>query len=145
MFAASTDSSYEIAAFIHIVCAVVGLAPSIVIAFQSVSGGDLTDLAKNSFFHTYMVQTVAFIGSFITGMGLIGLSEDEFSFGDPWVSASFLVFILLLGVLHGLAAKAAKQVRAGDVNATSRMVLGHEVVVAFGILLIALMTIKPGA
>ncbi len=36
------------------------------------------------------------------GIVLIAISDSAFSFGAPWVSASFLVWFVLIGVSHGM-------------------------------------------
>jgi uncharacterized membrane protein len=38
----------------------------------------------------------------ILGIALVMMSEDTIKFSDMWVSASFVVYIVALGVLHGL-------------------------------------------
>ena len=42
------------------------------------------------------------------GIILIVLSDDLFSMGDPWVSASFVVWFLLVGTMHGAVRPAVK-------------------------------------
>jgi len=42
------------------------------------------------------------------GIVLIAVSDDAFGFGDPWVSASFVVWFAVVGVTHGLVRPAVR-------------------------------------
>jgi hypothetical protein len=42
------------------------------------------------------------------GIVLIAVSDDAFGFGDPWVSASFVVWFGVVGVTHGLVRPAVR-------------------------------------
>ncbi len=49
------------------------------------------------------------------GIVLVAISDDAFSLGDPWVSASFVIWFLLIGAQHGAVRPAVKALeeRAG--------------------------------
>ena len=57
------------------------------------------------------------------GIVLIAVSDDAFGFGDPWVSASFVVWFAVVGVTHGLIRPAvrAMAVRTGELGAGARL------------------------
>ncbi len=39
---------------------------------------------------------------FVFGLLLVVLSSGEIGFGEPWISASFVIWFLIVGVAHGL-------------------------------------------
>ncbi len=57
------------------------------------------------------------------GIVLIAVSDDAFGFGDPWVSASFVVWFAVVGVTHGLVRPAVRTMteRVGELDAADRL------------------------
>lgn len=43
------------------------------------------------------------------GIVLIALSDDVYGYGEPWISASFVVWLLIVGLTHGLVRPARSQ------------------------------------
>jgi uncharacterized membrane protein len=94
------------------------------------------------------------------GIVLIAVSDDAFGFGDPWVSASFVVWFGVVGVIHGLVRPAVRTMaeRTQAVGSTDRLATDDEAIAASRKLMIGetltqillaaaliLMIWKPGA
>jgi len=63
---------------------------------------------------TVAVSQIAHFGIYAIlafGIVLISLSDDAWSFAAPWVSASFVVWFLIVGLIHGLIRPAQKKLQ----------------------------------
>ncbi len=63
---------------------------------------------------TVAVSQIAHYGLYALlafGVVLISLSDDAWSFAAPWVSASFVVWFLIVGLLHGLVRPAQRRLQ----------------------------------
>jgi hypothetical protein len=93
------------------------------------------------------------------GIAAIAVSDDIFSMGDPWVSASFVVWFLLVGAIHGAIRPAVKAMTAraevlepGTVLETDdesaaaarKLMIGEAATHLLLLLALALMIWKPG-
>ena len=97
---------YQIILLLHIAAAIVGFGGVIAHgaynakAFAS-SAGDAAILFRTTQAVTNLAH-YAIYALFLLGIILVSLSEGDISFADPWISASFVVWIALVGVAHGL-------------------------------------------
>lgn len=103
---ASSDTLYGVFLFLHILAAIIGFGPTFVYPVYSAMAkkrpgpeglaiNETTlDIAKKFEFAIYAVP--------ILGIVLVLLSDDAISFSDPWISASFLLYFIALGVSLGL-------------------------------------------
>ena len=66
------------------------------------------------------------------GIVLIAVSDDAFGFGDPWVSASFVVWFAVVGVTHALVRPAVRTMadRTDTIAATDRLADDQEAIAA---------------
>ena len=64
------------------------------------------------------------------GIVLVATSDDTFSLGDPWVSASFVVWFLLIGASHGAVRPAVRTMMTRAQELTPETVLSTDDVVA---------------
>ena len=108
ILAGNDDTIYGIVLFLHILAAIAGFGPTFVYPVYSAMAkkrpgpeglaiNQVTlDIGKRFEYFIYAVP--------ILGIILVILSDDgaEFEFGDPWVSASFLLYLIALGVSLGL-------------------------------------------
>lgn len=44
----------------------------------------------------------ALYGLVLLGIVLVAISDKAFSFGDPWISAAFMLWFAIIGISHGL-------------------------------------------
>lgn len=106
---------YQIILLLHIAAAIVGFGGVIAHgaynakAFAS-SAGDAAVLFRTTQAVTNLAH-YAIYALFVLGIILVSLSEGDISFADPWISASFVVWIALVGVAHGLVRPAVAAMR----------------------------------
>jgi hypothetical protein len=95
---------------------------------------------------------------FVLGIVLITVSDDAFSFAAAWVSASFVVWFVVLGVSHGLvrpslagllgrAEAVGDDPLDGDAEAQSlarRLAIGESLIHLGLVVALVLMIWKPG-
>lgn len=97
---------YRIILLLHILASIVGFGGLVAgamlnaRAFRSSAGqGRTILLANQTMSKTAHNGLYAVIG---LGIVLIALSDDAFGYGDPWVSAGFVIWFAMIGLSHGL-------------------------------------------
>lgn len=122
-------TSYHIQLLVHIAFVAVWLGSSVSLALASSSAGKqggpvLTWFAGVSKVLNMRVKSVAFVMLFISGMGLIGMSNDLFDYGEPFVSVGFAAIIIggaIGGMVHAPASKAlAEAAENGDAQSARK-------------------------
>ena len=66
-------------------------------------------------------------------------------FSQGWVSLSFLVWIAMNGVLHGVQLPAQRKLTKGDRSAQQRLDLADGLLALLFLVMVVLMIWKPGA
>lgn len=91
----------------------------------------------------------------VFGLGLVGMSGGLYKFSQAWVSASFALYIVVVGAAHGLLFPSHRKLNAAlaaggptspevdDLN--RRFAIGSAVVNVVLVAIIVLMIWKPGA
>ncbi|MDH5291358.1 MAG: hypothetical protein OEY41_15295, partial [Acidimicrobiia bacterium] len=127
-------------------------------AFRSISrtAGELVAATRNA----SKIAEYAIYAVLPLGIVLVAVSDKVYSMGDPWVSASFLVWILMVGALHGAVRPAVKTLaeRAGAISADTRLdtdaaaltaskklMIGESATQVLVVIAIILMIWKPGS
>ncbi|MDH4077111.1 MAG: DUF2269 family protein, partial [Acidimicrobiia bacterium] len=149
---------------LHILAAIVGFGGVITHgfynakAFRSISrtAGELVAATRNA----SKIAEYAIYAVLPLGIVLVAVSDKVYSMGDPWVSASFLVWILMVGALHGAVRPAVKTLaeRAGAISADTRLdtdaaaltaskklMIGESATQVLVVIAIILMIWKPGS
>lgn len=148
MLALYRDTGYKIVLFIHVIAVLVAMAPAVAhpIMFELEKRRDDSDLVAlgKRISAASRIYGIAVVVAGVIGFGLISMSDSVIEWGDTWVWLSILVWIALLGVLHGAMIPAEKQLAGGDEAAMKRIdtlgpILGVMVLVLF-----YLMIVKPG-
>ncbi|MDH4365668.1 MAG: DUF2269 family protein [Acidimicrobiia bacterium] len=155
---------YRIVLLLHILAAIVGFGGVITHgfynakAFRSISrtAGELVAATRNA----SKIAEYAIYAVLPLGIVLVAVSDKVYSMGDPWVSASFLVWILMVGALHGAVRPAVKTLaeRAGAISADTRLdtdaaaltaskklMIGESATQVLVVIAIILMIWKPGS
>lgn len=155
---------YQIVLLLHIGAAIVGFGGVIAHgayharAFRSPAGagGIVLDAARSG----AKIAEYAIYAVLPLGIVLIAISDDQFGYGDPWVSASFVVWFALIGASHGAVrpAVAALAERASvmpadttldtDPDATAaarKLMIGEAATQLLLVVALVLMIWKPGA
>jgi uncharacterized membrane protein len=148
ILAAYRDSGYKIVLFIHIVTAIVAIAPAVVhpilLEFEKRrDGGDVVALGGRVA-ATSRIYAIAFVVSGVVGFGLISMSDSVIAWGDTWVWLSIVVWIAVNGVLHALVFPAERGLGEGDESAVKRLDTFGPVAGVLVLVLVYLMTVKPG-
>lgn len=154
---------YEAWLFLHVACVIVGyggVALDLLYTneMRRFSGPEAHAVARANWAASHK-----FAEWFLYGVPLFGILvalDADISLGDPWLSASFLVYLLSLGVLHGLVNPArrqalvllgelaggrGRQAQAAELARLGRMMsLGQTLFSVFGLVALALMVWQPG-
>lgn len=103
---------YQIVLLLHIAAAIVGFGG--LIAHSSYNAKAFAGTAGEARVLLGTTQTVtklaynAIYGVFLLGIVLVAVSEGDVEFSEAWISASFVVWFLLVGVAHGLVKPTVK-------------------------------------
>lgn len=103
---------YQIILLLHIVAAIVGFGG--VIAHGAYNSRAYASSAQDAKVLLGATQTVvqiahyAIYAVFVLGIIMVSLSGGDVGFGEPWISASFVIWIALVGLAHGMVKPAVK-------------------------------------
>jgi uncharacterized membrane protein len=156
-------NSYSISVFLHIAAVVVGLGSTYALAVTFPVAMKLDPRYLPYVHHLGIainrwLATPALVVILVTG--LYQVDDGGFSFGDPWISASFAILIVLGGLIGAvflpgerrLAALAERDLAAGSGELSAEYQAGAKRSAMFGALAgvlvlvaIFLMVTKPGA
>lgn len=158
IIAAVGDGAYKFVLALHILTAVIGVGGlAMGWAYDTVArrqGGQAgaaildADLRSGSSVPLKALYVLPFLG-----IALVVMSDDFFSMGDVWVSASFVVYVAIIGVYHGMIRPARKMVRdmmltggsAGESEAVlRRATTGTWILNGLLVVALYLMIWKPG-
>lgn len=108
-----TESAlYQIILLLHIFAAIIGFGGVIAHgAYNARAFRSTASEATVALRSTLGVTNLAHYGiyaTFVFGIVLIAVSDGQIGFGEPWISASFLVWFILVGLAHGLVRPAVK-------------------------------------
>lgn len=106
-------------------------------------------------FEVNKISEYAIYAVFVLGLGLVGMSGDVYKFSQAWVSASFALYIVGVGVAHGLLIPSHRKLNtalasggptAPEVDSlNSRLAIGGAVNDLVLVAILILMIWKPGA
>jgi uncharacterized membrane protein len=154
---------YRIILLLHIATAIVGFGGVITHgayharAFRGPAGAAATILTATR--GIGKIADYAIYAVLPLGIVLVAISDDAIGFGDPWISASFLVWILMVGAAHGAVRPAVKTMieRAGAIGedtvletdtdaaaAARKLMIGEAAVQLLLVVALVLMIWQPG-
>lgn len=149
MIAAVGDTGYNILLLFHILLAMIGVAPAFVdpiVAMRWQGDRDLLGRFAGTLAEANQkIFGSALIVSGLIGFGLAGMSDKVYSMSDGWLMAAAIVWVALIGVLHGVLIPAGKALAAGDDSAQRKLQTVGPVFPLLVIVLLYLMIFKPGA
>jgi len=149
LLAAYRDTPYKIMLFAHILLIMIALSPAVVhtILFKLEAkrpDGDPAAIARRVIGLPTKIYDGALIVGAVLGFGLISMSDDVISMGDTWVWLSIVLWIALMGLLHGLIYPTEAAIARGDEGAMAQMDKVGPLGVIIAIVLLFLMVVKPG-
>jgi uncharacterized membrane protein len=151
---------YKAVLVLHIVAAIVGFGGMFIAGFYGNEARDLPGreglaVANTTLKVTGRIPTVAVCAVPILGILLVMLSDDSIKFSAMWVSLSFLLYIVLMGLATGIQVPTIRKMvamRAGADGAQSMemQAMGRKVATVSAIVnvlwvvTLILMVFKPG-
>jgi uncharacterized membrane protein len=149
---------YNVVLVLHILAAIIGFGGMFIAGFygnesRRLPGAEGLVVAQATLKVSGQVPTVAVCAVPILGILLILMSDDVWQFSQAWISLSFLLYFVLMGLATGLQVPTLRKLvalRAAGGNATEVEALGKKAAMVGGIVnllwvaTLALMVFKPG-
>jgi uncharacterized membrane protein len=151
---------YQLVLVLHILAVIIGFGPMFIAGFYGNEARDLPGreglaVAETTLKVTGRIPTVAVCAVPILGILLILLSDDTWKFSEAWISLSFLLYIVLMGLASGVQVPTIRKmvaIRSGAEGAQSfeMQALGRKVATVSAIVnllwivILFLMVFKPG-
>jgi uncharacterized membrane protein len=116
LFAAYYDTPYKVVLLLHILSAIIGFGAVYLNALygraaQRRQGAVGLAIAETNFevseIATYFIYAVQ-----VFGILLVLMSDDVIEFSQGWISASFVLYIILIGLEHGVMRPNVRQMHA---------------------------------
>jgi uncharacterized membrane protein len=143
------DDLYNVFLLLHLVAAIAGFGAVVLNGIYDAKAKRLGGAEGRAVMEAnYAVST---IGEYliysvpIWGFAMIGLSDGAISFGQTWIWLSLLLYVIALGISHGVVRPGAKQLavaRSEDVE--KKVAAGGAALNVILVVIIALMIWKPG-
>jgi uncharacterized membrane protein len=143
------DGVYNLLLFLHIVTVIVAFAPAVI--HPLMTNQLKSDPSARAAFMRYAhengrkIYGIAIVLVGLFGIGMIGASDKVIEFSDGWVSAAFLIWIVMVGVLHGVLLPAEKKLAEGDQSMEARVQQVGMALTVLLLIMLYLMIWKPGA
>jgi len=96
---------YKIILLLHIAAAIVGLGGLIASSFYNAKAYRSTAQEAKTLLgatQSMKIPEYAVYGLLALGIVLVSISDRAIGYGEAWISASFVVWVLLVGCYHGL-------------------------------------------
>ena len=149
---------YNLVLVLHILAVIIGFGGMFIAGFYGDESRRLPAdeglvVAQATMKVSGQVPTVAVYAVPILGILLVLMSDDVWQFSQAWISISFLLYIVLMGLATGLQVPTLRKLvalRAAGGNATQVEALGKRAAVVGAIvnvlwvITLALMVFKPG-
>lgn len=140
--------SYELMRFVHILLAMIAVVPAVAypLLFSWAGGqgnGELQKVAGFAAKYDRMVFAPALILVGLMGVGIV-IDREYIEFSDSWISAAFLLWFVMNGVLHGLLVPAERKVSEGDETAMKLVRIGGIAMIVLFVAMLHLMVVRPG-
>jgi uncharacterized membrane protein len=143
------STPYKIVLLLHILSVLVAFAPAFVwpitnVALRSrnekLGQGVAAQIVRNSM----TVHGPALVLTGVFGILLIVLSDEAWEFSQVWISAAFLLWFALLGVVFGGLVPAERKVALGDDAAEKKVSMFGGISHLLLLLMLIVMIWKPG-
>jgi uncharacterized membrane protein len=110
------SDAYKIVLVLHLVSAIVGFGGVVVTGYfgavaagrKGREGAAIGEVVEKGYkFSEWFIYAVPLLG-----IVLVLMSEDVFAFSQAWVSLSFVLYIVAIGVFHGLHLPTVRRINA---------------------------------
>ena len=149
------SGAYKLVLFLHILTVVVGIGGvmlnGVYAAKARKAGGPAAGAIMQANFDVTMVAEKFIYAIPIFGIALVGMSDDAWAFSQTWVWLSLVLYVLAMGISHGVMIPNGKKMLAGPSGPEEAEALGKKLAMGgmsldlLAVVLIALMIWKPGA
>ncbi len=123
LIAAWHDGYYNALLFIHILSFLIAFAPAVMNPLlanyfkRESDESTARTWAGFTSFYTSRVSLTALGVLLVTGIWMVSVSSDLYDFSQAWVSAAFVVWLAIGGVVSAMILKGEKAIAAGDMSA----------------------------
>jgi uncharacterized membrane protein len=111
----SASVLFQSLVLLHIICAVGGFGPlfyrSLVLDLARRRGDAAAAGVLAVYGQISQIGEVLMYGVVVFGLAAVAAGPNGISFSKPWVGAAILIYVVMLGVLHGLVRPAEKRYR----------------------------------
>jgi uncharacterized membrane protein len=151
---------YKLVLVLHILAVVIGFGGMFIAGFygneaRKRPGPEGLAVAETTLKVTSVIPTIGVCAAPILGLLLVFMSDDTWKFSEAWVSLSFLLYFVLMGLATGVQVPAIRKIVALRAGAQGGMTpemeaLGKKaatvgaVVNVLWVVVLALMVFKPG-
>lgn len=147
LLATLRDTGYNIVLFLHVLTVIIALAgavahPLMFALEEKRSDGDVVGLARRIETPS-RIYAISFALTGIIGFGLVTMGDWPWS--DTWIWISIVLWLVANGLLHALMLPAERAVAAGDTSAMDKVNRIGPLLGILILLLILMMTVKPGS
>jgi uncharacterized membrane protein len=110
-----TSTAYKIVLLLHILCAIVGFGTVILNGLYGAQAkrrpgpGGLA-IQEANLFVSHIAEFFIY-AVFILGIGLVSMSDDAWKFSQTWIWLAMILYIVGIGVSHGVLFPNAKKMR----------------------------------
>lgn len=146
LFAATSDTSYKLLLLIHILTALVAMAPAFVHPFlaNQLDGEARNRAVGHMARNGRVIYAPALLVTGIAGFGVAGLSDGVFKMSQGWMVTAFIIWVVMNGILHAVMLPAERAMASGDRSAEARVQAGGAVLTVLLVVMLWLMVFKPG-
>ena len=156
------SDAYKVVLVLHLMAAIIGFGGVVVTGYfgamaarrRDAGGAAIGEVVEKGYkFAEWFIYAVPLLG-----IVLVLMSEDVFAFSQAWVSASFVLYIVAIGLFHGLHLPTVRRINAilketaggSQASAAELDQLGKKAGMVGGLLnlvtvvIVVLMVFKPG-
>ena len=146
------ESGYKFLLVLHLLSVIIGFGPWFLNGLLPARAlgsepGEGTVISRANL-QVSTISQYAIYGALIFGLGALGASHKHtIDFGDTFIWLSLVLWVAIVGVLHGMVLPAQRRLAAGDgdrATLTQRQSLGVALINLLVVVAVFLMVFEPG-
>jgi len=154
------EDLYNLVLVLHILAVIIGFGGMFIAGFYGNEAGKRPGpeglvIAETTLLVTGRIPTVGVVATPILGVLLILLSDDTWKFSEAWISLSFLLYIVLMGLATGIQVPTIRKMvamrqgaggaQSGQMQALAKKAATIGAIVnVLWVVILVLMVFKPG-
>ena len=116
MLGAYGSDAYNVVKVLHILCAIVGFGGMMLNGLYGAQakrrGGREAVAISESVYRVSLIAEYFIYAVFVLGLALVAMGNNHFSFGQTWIWVSTALYVIGLGLSHGVLRPRAKRLNA---------------------------------